>query len=89
MLKIMAAISKNVLPSNGVLYFVNGDDAGSIYSIDKDGKNKTKLTDKTCDELITFQEKIYFTSTDGLYSMDLDGSNLEMVYRNLSRIFSL
>lgn len=73
-------IEKLFLPSNGVLYFVNGDDSGSVYSIDKDGKNKTKLTDMTCDELITFQEKIYFTSTDGLYSMDLDGSNLEMVY---------
>lgn len=73
-------IEKLFLPSNGVLYFVSGDDAGSIYSIDKDGKNKTKLTDMTCDELITFQDKIYFTSADGLYSMDFDGSNLEMVY---------
>ncbi len=73
-------IKKLFLPSNGVLYYVNGDDGDSIYSIDKDGENKIKLTDMTCDELITFQDKIYFTSAEGMYSMDFDGSNLELVY---------
>ncbi|MPM50648.1 hypothetical protein SDC9_97390 [bioreactor metagenome] len=73
-------IKKLFLYSNGVLYYVNGDDNDGIYSMDKDGKNKIKLTDMTCDELITFQNKIYFTGADGLYSMDYDGSNLELVY---------
>ena len=73
-------IEKLFLPSNGMLYYVNGDDNDSIYSMDKDGNNEIKLTDMTCDELITFQDKIYFTGADGLYSMGYDGSNLELVY---------
>lgn len=72
-------VSKFFLSSNDVIYYLNKNDKNSIYSMNKNGNNKVKISSMTCNELISYQNRIYFTDSEGLYSMDYNGSNLKEI----------
>ncbi|MPM21705.1 hypothetical protein SDC9_68150 [bioreactor metagenome] len=86
--KVLGSDIENIfLPSNGVIYYVDKRNSG-IYSMDKDGSNITKLLDESCNELITYHDKVYCTDSDGIFSINSDGSNYEHLQSGLiSNIF--
>ncbi len=73
---------------NDSLYYIKTDEGkNSVFKSDPDGSNEKKLVTDTELSMYVTDKRIYYLTTDGLYSCDLSGENaekisLELTYEN-------
>lgn len=61
------------------IYYQLDEDKESIYVYDIEKKTETKLNDRHSYCLNVLDDRLYYSSEDGIYSIDLDGKNDQQV----------
>ena len=80
--KLFDGYSSDINIYNDWLYFGANENGNSkLYKVKRDGTNLNTVFHSSCSNVIIHKDMIYFSTPDGIWKMNLDGKQLENIYK--------